>query len=68
MQMHWRTLKMDTCELCYELGIIDKNSCKYCALGNPCIDCADYDIENDTCTSEGACGDSDKKCIGEDKT
>lgn len=23
---------MDPCELCYELGIIDKNCCKYCAL------------------------------------
>lgn len=35
--------------------------CRYCPLGNPCIDCADYDLENDTCTSNGACGDPDKK-------
>lgn len=49
---------MDACELCYEQGIID---CRYCALGNPCLGCADYDIENDTCTSKGACGDPDKK-------
>lgn len=48
---------MDTCELCKEYGVHD---CKRCNLGNPCIDCADYDMWNDTCTSEGACGDFNK--------
>ena len=62
MPCKWRTLKMDTCELCREYGDHD---CKRCNLGNPCIGCADYDMWNDTCRSKGACGDPDKKCIGE---
>lgn len=41
---------MNPCELC------EDHNCKHCNLGNPCIGCADYDMENDTCTSEGACG------------
>lgn len=49
---------MSPCELCEEYGGHDR---KHCALANPCIDCADYDAENDTCTSEGACGDSVNK-------
>lgn len=49
---------VDTCELCEEYGDHD---CKRCNLGNPCIDCDDYDMWNDTCKSNGACGDSDKK-------
>ena len=44
----------DLCDLCEEYGDHD---CKRCNLGNPCIDCADYDMETDTCTSKGACGD-----------
>lgn len=48
---------MDACGSCYEQGIIDcKYNCRYCALGNPCLGCADYDIENDACTSKGGCG------------
>ena len=58
---------MNPCEICYGHGTVDcPYSCRYCALGNPCIGCADYDTENDTCKSEGACGDSDKKYIGLD--
>jgi hypothetical protein len=48
----------DLCDLCEEYGGHD---CKRCKLGNPCIDCADYDMETDTCTSKGACGDPDKE-------
>lgn len=59
---------MDACELCYGYEDLDcKYRCKYCYLGNPCIGCADYDIENDTCTSEGACGDPANKW-GEKRT
>ena len=45
---------MNICEICKEYH---GNDCKYCQLGNPCLGCADYDIENDTCKSEGACAD-----------
>lgn len=44
---------MDICETCAEMGI---ENCKYCSLGNPCLGCEDYDIENDTCKSNGGCG------------
>ena len=47
----------DLCEECEECGDHD---CKRCNLGNPCIDCDDYDMETGTCTSEGACGDPNK--------
>lgn len=48
---------MNPCEIFYGHEAVDcPYSCRYCALGNPCIGCDDYDIENDTCTSEGACG------------
>lgn len=53
-------MQEDTCELCYEYDLGCNDRCKYCALGNPCIDCEDYDRVNDTCTSEGACGDLNK--------
>ena len=43
---------MTPCEKCEEYGDLD---CKHCYLGNPCIDCTDYDPVNDTCTSKGAC-------------
>jgi len=56
---------MDACELCYEYENLDcKYRCKYCALGNPCIDCADYDRVKDTCKSSGACGDPANKWKG----
>ena len=45
----------NSCEICKEYR---GNDCKYCQLGNPCLGCADYDIENDTCKSEGACADA----------
>ncbi len=44
---------MDQCEICHEVGGDD---CKYCSLGNPCYGCDDYDIEHDTCKSNGGCG------------
>ena len=32
------------------------DDCKLCPEGNPCLCCVDYDIENDTCSSYGGCG------------
>ena len=52
-----KRLTMDACELCKEYGDHD---CKRCNLGNPCIGCADYDMWNDICKSNGACGSSHK--------
>ncbi len=56
-----RILKTDTCELCKEYGVQD---CKRCHLGNPYIDCEDYDRVNDTCKSNGACQDPANKRKG----
>lgn len=44
---------MDQCDICEEMGLKD---CQHCYLGNPCIGCEDYDVENDKCKSDGACG------------
>lgn len=49
---------MDACKTCYKYKDSD---CKYCYLKNPCINYTDYDLMNDTCKSNGTCGDSDKK-------
>lgn len=58
---------MNPCEICYGHETVDcPYSCRYCALGNPCLGCADYDTENDTCKSEGACGDQANKWKGTD--
>ena len=43
---------MNRCDICQEEGI---NDCKNCKLGNPCYGCDDYDIENNSCKSKGAC-------------
>jgi len=45
---------MDRCDICINNNL---NNCKYCDLGNPCLNCEDYDIENDKCKSNGACGE-----------
>ena len=37
---------MNICEICKEYR---GNDCKCCQLGNPCLGCADYDIDNDMC-------------------
>lgn len=59
-------MQEDTCELCYEYDLGCNDRCKYCALGNPCIGCADYDPVKDTCKSSGACGDPANKWKGTD--
>lgn len=43
----------DACLYCESNpGSVD---CRYCNLGNPCYDCDDYNIETDTCLSQGGC-------------
>lgn len=49
---------MTQCEICQEMGNYD---CQFCGLGNPCLDCEDYDIKNDMCKSNGGCGDDKTK-------
>lgn len=49
---------MTQCEMRQEMGDYD---CKYCSLGNPCLGCADYDPEEDCCTSNGGCYDAKKE-------
>ena len=41
----------DICEY-----ICEEHNCMNCYLGNPCIGCADYDEDTDTCKSDGGCG------------
>lgn len=49
---------MTQCEICQEMGYYD---CKFCSLGNPCLGCKDYDIDNDKCKSNGGCADEEQK-------
>lgn len=46
---------MFVCDVCEEM---DEPDCRLCPLGNPCLDCMDYDKENDVCKSNGACAGS----------
>ena len=46
--------KMNQCDICEEMGCKD---CMHCELGNPCLDCDDYDERTDKCTSNGGCED-----------
>lgn len=41
---------MTQCEICVEMGCTD---CVNCYLGNPCLNCEDYDGQNDVCKSSG---------------
>ncbi len=45
---------MSQCDICEEMGT---NDCMRCSLGNPCINCTDYDERADKCKSNGGCGD-----------
>lgn len=49
---------MTQCEICREMGDYD---CKFCSLGNSCLGCKDYDVENDRCLSNGGCADEEQK-------
>ena len=41
----------DICDYCFD----EERDCKMCSLGNPCLNCEDYDKVNDTCKSNGGC-------------
>lgn len=45
---------MEQCDICEEMGCKD---CMNCPLGNPCLDCQDYDREKDICKSNGGCAE-----------
>ena len=49
---------MDICERCEDMGCVD---CMHCTWGNPCLGCSDYDEKANACTSNGGCGDMNKK-------
>lgn len=34
----------------------NEQDCINCPIGNPCLNCPDYDRKHDTCKSDGACG------------
>ena len=48
---------MNQCDVCEEMGCKD---CINCPQGNPCIDCDDYDRQNDRCKSNGGCAELDQ--------
>lgn len=43
----------DICDYCFD----EERDCKMCSLGNPCLNCEDYDTEYDRCKSNGTCYD-----------
>lgn len=48
----------DICEyLCENIANMD---CINCYLGNPCINCVDYDIKTHKCISNGGCAEEIK--------
>ena len=50
------------CEFCME----EERDCKMCTLGNPCLGCEDYDIENG-CKSNGACYEITERRIDDEQ-
>lgn len=47
---------MNVCDICeYELG-----ACRFCEFGNPCLNCEDYDSDNDSCKSKGRCAQQEE--------
>lgn len=45
---------MNQCDICEEVGCKD---CINCRLGNPCLDCENYDRKKGICKSDGRCAD-----------
>ena len=41
----------DICDFCIDGG----RDCMMCPLGNPCLNCEDYDKVNGICMSNGGC-------------
>ena len=49
-----RARSMNQCDICEEMGCKD---CMNCYLGNPCLNCEDYNRQTDTCKSNGGCAE-----------
>ena len=45
----------DIGQLCFQCADLGDDDCKMCPLGNPCLNCEDYDKVNDICKSNGGC-------------
>ena len=41
----------DICDCCPD----GEHDCMRCSLGNPCLNCEDYDVMNGLCKSDGGC-------------
>lgn len=45
----------DIGQLCFQCADLGDEDCKMCPLGNPCLNCEDYDNVNGICKSNGGC-------------
>jgi hypothetical protein len=45
----------DIGQLCFQCADLGDDDCKMCPLGNPCLNCEDYDKVNGICKSNGGC-------------
>ena len=45
----------DIGQLCFQCADLGDEDCKMCPLGNPCLNCEDYDKVNGICMSNGGC-------------
>ena len=45
----------DIGQLCFQCADLGDDDCKMCPLGNPCLNCEDYDKVNGLCKSNGGC-------------
>lgn len=50
----------DIGQLCFQCADLGDEDCKMCPLGNPCLNCEDYDKVNDICKSNGGCAQERK--------
>lgn len=47
----------DICDFCES----EERDCMMCEIGNPCLNCADYDKANDLCKSNGGCAAPERR-------
>lgn len=45
----------DIGQLCFQCADLGDDDCMMCPLGNPCLNCEDYDKVNGLCKSNGGC-------------
>ena len=45
----------DIGQLCFQCADLGDDDCKMCPLGNPCLNCGDYDEVSGICKSNGGC-------------